>query len=351
MFGKILTIFVVIGFNMPTKPTPKSSLPLERSLRTVPASPAKPKTKPGLFARLVDGIDAGLEILSKKIDEIEKETIPELRSQTDELVMAMKAAKKDAGEVFADVVTKHNTKKTHKECMHELNKLSARGLSGKKLLDYWGEEQEYRVLTEPAQWSGLAPHGSSREGLLGHHAMILLPDNRAIEYAIPDSGEKNLKNAGKLHISQEERRKATGATLEKMWQEGTRLKKKEFSSLTSYRPFKHDCFTFVDRVLVSSGEKPTTLRRAPKNEGQLREILDNLSNVSGTYKRIATLLAANPVEATRVENESDELAVTTSPTVSTSNGSSTLDQDNSVKQTSTGEPIPEPNSAFSTLGL
>lgn len=187
----------------------------------------------------------------------------------------------------------------------EIANLAERGLSGKVLLKYLQTEQPYRIITEPATWSGLSGPGTRLEGQLGSHASIVLPGNRVLEWAGGVDLAHNIKEPHTLRISQEERRRATGAVVEKMWQQGQALIDSEFS-FKDYRPMRRDCFTYVDCVLEQAGQEKVTVKRSTVNEPQLREIVGNISDVMGTYQRVKTLFSS---DAPRQAPKKDDVVV------------------------------------------
>lgn len=137
------------------------------------------------------------------------------------------------------------------------------GASG--LLRYLNEPQSYRVMTVAADW-GIVKKSDFLLGKLGHHALILLAGNRTCEWTPNKTDVANAQVTQNAH-----RMVATGRQIEKIWQTHLELSPKYHRTgelfdkngegYLSYMPFKNDCFTYVDRVLVASNEPPIQFSR------------------------------------------------------------------------------------------
>ena len=116
-------------------------------------------------------------------------------------------------------------------------------------VDYMTKPQFFQVVTREAKWLNLIN--------IGHHALLRLPGDRKCEWS-PTPRDVPVNQWTQLEL-----RQATGGTIERIWQTHQQLETSyhSISGFLSFEPFTNDCFTYVDRLLTATGERPTQLTR------------------------------------------------------------------------------------------
>ncbi len=160
----------------------------------------------------------------------------------------------------------------YKSNFHTKKIIDEKGIDG--LIEYLNEEQAYEVATVAATW-GLGKE-SPFAGQLGHHVCIKLPGKRVCEWSVNGETKYDEKN------SQVEVRFAPGRVIEDIWRKHQELGPKYNSwegaeGFLSYRPFKRDCFSYVQRLLTETGEPSHRLIRI--EEGALSTVVRKLVDI------------------------------------------------------------------------
>lgn len=134
------------------------------------------------------------------------------------------------------------------------------------LLNYLNKDQKFVAATIAADWGGIIKPSSSFLGQLGHHAFIVLPGNRICEWSSDATDSK------KKYSQQGDVRRVSGKVIEKIWETHLKLMPNYLTwnmaskteGFSNYRPFKNDCFSYVDRLLVENNQQPCRLERIEK---------------------------------------------------------------------------------------